>query len=160
MAAIGEKPEVGTHSANRTFALAISVYPPPDRVLHAGIVWHGPKNYARALLPLVRTYFDVFPLVCPACGGAMRIIAFIADVRPCAISSPTSVNRTALDRIPSVACQSLPTHSVRSSPSFYTSPAYAGSHGCQAVGLHVARCPGLKALEGHGTVRRPAHPIR
>jgi len=43
----------------------------------AGPLLPGSRRYAWALL-LARIY-EVLPLVCPNCGGAMRIIAFITD---------------------------------------------------------------------------------
>ena len=43
----------------------------------AGPLLPGSRRYAWALL-LARIY-AIFPLVCPRCGSAMRIIAFITD---------------------------------------------------------------------------------
>ena len=40
---------------------------------------------------MLRRIFEVDPLLCPRCGGAMRIIAFLTE--PAVISGPLSVPR-------------------------------------------------------------------
>ncbi len=67
------------------------------------VLLHRAARYAWALL-LARIY-EVFPLVCPRCGGEMRIIAFITDA--CAvreirthIGEPTSPLRLMPARAP------------------------------------------------------------
>ena len=45
------------------------------------VLLHRAARYTWALL-LARIH-EVFPLVCPRCGGEMRIIAFITDACAC-----------------------------------------------------------------------------
>lgn len=56
---------------------AITPPPAPNPQPAAEPAYHRAARYAWALL-LARIY-EVFPLVCPNCGGAMRIIAFITE---------------------------------------------------------------------------------
>ena len=71
-------PNSPLRSAVTALALAATTSPPaPNPEPAAEPAHRRAARYAWALL-LARIY-EVFPLVCPNCGGAMRIIAFITD---------------------------------------------------------------------------------
>ena len=71
-------PNSPLRTAVTTLALAATTSPPaPNPEPAAEPAHRRAARYTWALL-LARIY-EVFPLVCPNCGGAMRIIAFITD---------------------------------------------------------------------------------
>jgi hypothetical protein len=51
--------------------------PNPDRAGPAGATQTPGAHYLWAVL--IARIYEVFPLLCPLCGGQMRIIAFITD---------------------------------------------------------------------------------
>lgn len=84
-------------------------------------------RYAWALL-LARIY-EVFPLVCPHCGGAMRIIAFITapvTVRNILthLGEPTAPPRTAPARGPPLWAATGAEHDPIPDPALPPTPAY------------------------------------
>jgi hypothetical protein len=71
-------PNSPLRAAVTALARAVTTAPPAANAPPAAEPAHRrAARYAWALL-LARLY-EVFPLVCPLCGGAMRIIAFITD---------------------------------------------------------------------------------
>jgi hypothetical protein len=67
----------GTPAADVTGSIAATTAPSRSSEGTAEAILRRAARYAWALL-LARIY-EVFPLVCPRCGGEMRIIAFIND---------------------------------------------------------------------------------
>lgn len=86
-----------------------------------------PARYAWALL-LARIY-EVFPLRCPKCGGAMRIIAFITDaptVRTILahLGEPTAPPRSAPARGPPLGAAAGAEQDPTPDPALQPAPAY------------------------------------
>ena len=84
-------------------------------------------RYAWALL-LARIY-EVFPLVCPRCGGAMRIIAFITDgptVRDILghLGEPTAPPRIAPARGPPLWAATAAEHDPAADSLLQSTPAF------------------------------------
>jgi hypothetical protein len=55
-----------------------TVTPPPAAHEPASLEWRAAR---RRWAQLIRRIYEVDPLVCPRCGGTMRIIAFITEPR-------------------------------------------------------------------------------
>ena len=90
----------------------------------------APRRAARyALALLLARIYEVFPLVCPGCGGAMRIIAFITDgptVRDILghLGEPTAPPRIAPARGPPLWAATDPEHDRCAAPLLQSAPAF------------------------------------
>jgi hypothetical protein len=68
---------------------------------------HSAKDLLAASLwaMLIASIYDVFPLVCPQCGGELKIVAFLTEAAPIqriqiSIGEPTTPPRIAAARAP------------------------------------------------------------
>ena len=102
--------------------------PPPHPARRAAEPAHcRAARYAWALL-LARIY-AVFPLLCPKCGGAMRIIAFITDASTVRdilahLGEPTAPPRIAPARAPPLWAAAGAEHDSTPDPALPPAPAY------------------------------------
>ncbi len=122
-------PNSPLRTAVTTLALAATTSPPAPNPQPAAEPAHRrAARYAWALL-LARIY-EVFPLVCPTCGGAMRIIAFITaapTVRDILVhlGEPTAPPRIAPARGPPLWETPGAEHELTPDPALPPTPAYA-----------------------------------
>ena len=123
-------PHSPLRAAVTALALAAATTPPapaPNPEPAAEPAHRRAARYAWALW-LARIY-EVFPLVCPICGGAMRIIAFITDaptVRDLLVhlGEPTAPPRIAPARGPPLWEATGAAHEPSADPLLQSAPAF------------------------------------
>jgi hypothetical protein len=71
-----------------------------------GVPQRSPSHYLWAML--IARIYEVFPLLCPLCGGQMRLIAFITHSADNLRNSPSPMSLPKISSLPSIRSMTSP----------------------------------------------------